>query len=125
MSGVLLVTGCRDYQAAGRKKSFKESDLVQPNCTEPSLLKPLEDMRFKAVGSGGGAASCHHVAIRDDGKLMTWGRNEHGQCGGDTGMMVRKEAFGRVSQSTCSVSLFCCLCLSAHLNGLRVSVVAR
>ena len=97
MSGVLLVTGCRDYQAAGRKKSFKESDLVQPNCTEPSLLKPLEDMRFKAVGSGGGAASCHHVAIRDDGKLMTWGRNEHGQCGGDTGMMVRKETFGRVN----------------------------
>ena len=78
-SGILLVTGCRDYAVAGRNKSKSKSSIPPSRydpILAPSLMAGLDAQRFVDV-----AVSFHHVAISASYEMYTWGRNEHGQCG--------------------------------------------
>ena len=44
-TGVLLITGCRDYLQGGRKKGVKEHELVQTCCHMPSRIKELDGIK--------------------------------------------------------------------------------
>ena len=46
-SGVLLITGCRDYVQGGRKKTVKEHELIQTCCHTPTRIKELNDIKVR------------------------------------------------------------------------------
>lgn len=55
-----------------------------PNILEPTRISTLVGVPIAQVC--GGSASAHCMAIAEDGRVFTWGRNECGQLGvGDLG----------------------------------------
>jgi alpha-tubulin suppressor-like RCC1 family protein len=80
-AGELFFTGATDWKEVGRKAG----DLVKSENTQwsPVRLEALKDVPVVSVNVGSNSAFC--MAITEDGKVYSWGRNENGQLGqGDT-----------------------------------------
>jgi len=80
-AGELLFTGATDWKEVGRKSN----ELSKSANTQwsPVRLASLKDVPIVSVGVGSNSAFC--MAVAEDGKVYSWGRNETGQLGlGDT-----------------------------------------
>jgi len=80
-AGELLFTGATDWKDVGRKSG----ELTKSEHTQwsPVRLAALKDVPVVAVGVGSNSACC--MAVTEDGKVYSWGRNEKGELGlGDT-----------------------------------------
>jgi alpha-tubulin suppressor-like RCC1 family protein len=74
---MLLFCGASDWSDVGRKSGNLPRS---PNTIyTPMRLAALDDVRIVKVASG--PASAHCLAIADDGRVFSWGRNEKGQLG--------------------------------------------
>lgn len=75
--GTLLFSGATDWSLVGRKGG----ELAKSANTQwkPVRLSELVDENIVAVNKGSGSAYC--MAINEDGKVFSWGRNECGQLG--------------------------------------------
>lgn len=80
LAGEILFCGGTNWDLIGRRNLPKGMKAVGgPNLWGPHRLTGLEGIRVRTVASGNSA--CHCVAITDEGKVYTWGRNEKGQLG--------------------------------------------
>jgi len=80
-AGELLFSGATDWKEVGRKTN----ELSKSANTQwsPVRLAALKDVPIVDVGVGSNSTFC--MAITEDGKVYSWGRNENGQLGhGDT-----------------------------------------
>jgi len=91
--GRLLICGGTDWDMVGRKDLPKSASKDRPtggtlgkNLWGPHVWSSTSAVRIKGVFSS--SASCHSVLITEDGRVMTWGRNEKGQLG--TGDLVTR-----------------------------------
>ncbi|XP_023210764.1 protein RCC2 homolog [Centruroides sculpturatus] len=78
--GTVLMCGGTNWDLIGRKelpKNAKKSG--GRNLWGPHRLTALQGIRVRVVASGDSA--CHSVVITEQGKVMTWGRNDKGQLG--------------------------------------------
>jgi len=76
-AGELFFTGATDWKDAGRKAN----DLAKSENTQwgPIRLEALKDVPITSTNIGSNSAFC--LAITEDGKVYSWGRNENGQLG--------------------------------------------
>jgi len=80
-AGELVFSGATDWKDVGRKAN----DLAKSENTQwsPVRIAALKDVPIVSVSVGSNSAFC--MAITEDGKVYSWGRNENGQLGlGDT-----------------------------------------
>lgn len=87
--GTLIICGGTNWDLVGRKAPLKGSkpSTVGKNLYSPHVFAPLQQTRVRLVVSGCNAA--HTVVITEEGKALSWGRNEKGQLG--TKDCVRKD----------------------------------
>ncbi|KAK3912807.1 Protein RCC2-like protein [Frankliniella fusca] len=78
-TGIVLICGGTNWDAAGRKTAPKGCKNSGPNLWSPHLFGPLSKIRVRLVASGPNAA--HSIVISEDGKAYSFGRNEKGQLG--------------------------------------------
>ncbi|GAB6028234.1 Protein rcc2 [Chamberlinius hualienensis] len=79
-AGVLLFSGGTNWDLVGRRELPKNAKgAVGRNLWGPHRLTALQDIRVRVVVSGNTA--CHCVIVTEEGKVMTWGRNDKGQLG--------------------------------------------
>ncbi|XP_076472647.1 protein RCC2-like [Babylonia areolata] len=80
LMGELLFCGGTNWDLIGRRVLPKGVKPVGgPNLWGPHRVGALDGVKIRSVASGCNA--CHCVAITEDGKVYTWGRNEKGQLG--------------------------------------------
>ncbi|KAK7469558.1 hypothetical protein BaRGS_00036406 [Batillaria attramentaria] len=80
LAGEILFCGGTNWDLIGRRTLPKGVKPVGgPNLWGPHRLSALEGVKIRTVASGCNA--CHCVAITEEGKVYTWGRNEKGQLG--------------------------------------------
>lgn len=77
--GTLLLCGGANWDMTGRSKAPKGVQLAGRNLYGLHRLEALEGVRIRVVASGNSA--CHTVIVTEDGRAMTWGRNDKGQLG--------------------------------------------
>lgn len=79
-SGTLLFCGGTNWDLIGRKDLPKSAKgAVGRNLWGPHRLKALTGIRVRTVVSG--CTACHSVVVSEEGRVMTWGRNNKGQLG--------------------------------------------
>lgn len=86
--GTLLFCGGTNWDLIGRRelpKTVKKA--TGPNLWGPHRLSSLKGIRVRFVAAGN--VACHSVLITEEGKTMTWGRNDKGQLG--HGDLVRRD----------------------------------
>lgn len=76
-AGQLLFFGCVNWDMVGRREP-KAGQKVQPNLYVPHRFT---DTKYRLAVSG--CSSAHSVLVTEDGKAMTFGRNQFGQLGLD------------------------------------------
>ncbi|ESO99540.1 hypothetical protein LOTGIDRAFT_213485 [Lottia gigantea] len=83
-TGELLICGGTNWDLLGRSKvPAGMKNKGGPNLLGPHRVKDLMGIKIRTVAAG--PTSCHCAIITDEGKVLTWGRNEKGQLGhGDT-----------------------------------------
>ncbi|PVD35390.1 hypothetical protein C0Q70_02352 [Pomacea canaliculata] len=80
LAGEVLFCGGTNWDLVGRRTLPKGvKPIGGPNLWGPHRLGGLESIKIRTVASGCNA--CHCVAITEEGKVYTWGRNEKGQLG--------------------------------------------
>lgn len=81
--GILLLCGGTNWDLIGRKELPKSAAKQPPMpLNGKNLWGPHRwsvNQRIRVVASG--CTACHSVIVTDDGKVMTWGRNDKGQLG--------------------------------------------
>ena len=87
MVGRLLVCGGTNWDLIGRKelpKAAAQAKNAAPTNFGKNLWGPHRTpYRIRAMISS--CTACHQMIVTEDGKVMTWGRNDKGQLGhGDT-----------------------------------------
>ncbi|XP_034255029.1 protein RCC2 homolog [Thrips palmi] len=78
-TGVVLICGGTNWDAAGRKTAPKGGKNSGPNLWSPHRFLPFANIRVRLVASGPTAA--HSIVITEEGKAYSFGRNEKGQLG--------------------------------------------
>eukprot|EP00897_Mesotaenium_endlicherianum_P001866 jgi/Mesen1/1707/ME000138S00570 len=86
-AGELLFCGCTDWAFMGRSDTKKKGGAtvkedraaLYPPLPGPTRLKALIGVNISFVAAG--SASSHCIALDDQGRCYTWGRNENGQLG--------------------------------------------
>ncbi|KAF5288966.1 hypothetical protein FQA39_LY03845 [Lamprigera yunnana] len=74
-AGQLLVSGCVNWELTGRKDSKTTLKL------HPNLCSHTRFTNHKIRLAASGCVSAHSVLVTEDGKTMTFGRNQYGQLG--------------------------------------------
>lgn len=78
--GSLLMCGGTNWDLIGRRDLPKNAKKATGrNLWGPHRLAALKGIRVRFVAAGNSA--CHTVIITEEGKVMTWGRNDKGQLG--------------------------------------------
>lgn len=97
-SGQLLLGGTLDFDTVG---SSKTAPADQRSLW--SYHRSLTSVRVAYIATG--PASCHTIAITDEGQAYAWGRNKHGQLGlGDARMRVHPEHLRLLANEKISVA---------------------
>ncbi|KAJ1525422.1 hypothetical protein ONE63_010236 [Megalurothrips usitatus] len=78
-TGILLICGGTNWDAAGRKTAPKGGKNFGPNLWSPHRFMPFAKIRVRLVASG--PTSAHNIVVSEDGKAYSFGRNEKGQLG--------------------------------------------
>lgn len=79
-SGTLIICGGTNWDLIGRRDLPKTSKgATGRNLWSPHRLGALSGVRVRYVASG--PTSAHSVIVTEDGKALSWGRNEKGQLG--------------------------------------------
>lgn len=90
--GTLLLCGGANWDMTGRKELPKNAKKPTNNLAARNLWAPnrvrmdsSSDKPLRVKGVFSGCNACHSVIVTDDGKVLTFGRNDKGQLGlGDT-----------------------------------------
>lgn len=84
LKGRLLVCGATNWDLIGRKELPKNAKNA-PNASNGRNLWGPHRTSIKVKSAISGCTACHSMIVTEDGKVMTWGRNDRGQLGhGDT-----------------------------------------
>ncbi|XP_001639937.2 protein RCC2 homolog isoform X2 [Nematostella vectensis] len=81
--GTLLICGGTNWDLIGRKELPKSAkNYGGPNLWEPHLISTLSGIRVRHAASG--PSACHSIIVCEDGRVMSFGRNDKGQLGHGT-----------------------------------------
>ncbi|XP_071451765.1 protein RCC2 homolog [Hetaerina americana] len=79
-NGTLLICGSTNWDLIGRRELPKNCKATSGrNLWVPHKFGPLSGVKIRFVATGNTCA--HNVAVTEDGRLLSWGRNEKGQLG--------------------------------------------
>ncbi|XP_050413737.1 protein RCC2 [Patella vulgata] len=83
-TGELVICGGTNWDLIGRSKvPAGVKNRGGPNLWGPHRVKGLTGVKIRSVVTG--PTACHCIVITNEGKVLSWGRNEKGQLGhGDT-----------------------------------------